>query len=671
MRNFNRIFPFIWPYRRRLGLSVLFATLVAVLWGTNLSIVFPLVKVLVQQDNLHEWVDQQIAESEARIETTATRIADLQPTRIQRRARSYGRLTSEHSRLAAMIWLQKHVLPWVPRDNFRTIALVMGLLFLATVLKGICVVIQTVLVGSVVELSTMQLRKACFRRCLDMDLQTLGRFGSSELVSRLTNDIGQLAAGLQVFGVRLIREPLKAAVCVTLAFLWNWRLALLSILVVPLIAAAFFHFGRLLKKASRAAMRSMSGIYEVLSETLGRMRVVIAFDGGRWHRREFHQQNKAYYRNSMRGVRVGALVSPTNEFLGMLGATLALLPAIYMVLRGTTQVWGVRLATQPMELADVAVLYAFLAGTLDPLHKLSSIYSQYKKATAAFDRVFELLESPARLAEPPSRIASPRLSGAVRFENVCFSYPPEDPATTPALALNNVSLSVAAGEVVAVLGDNGCGKSTLVNLLLRFADPVQGAVFVDDTDLRQFSARDLRSQVAIVMQETMLFDATIRDNILYGVATGSSADIEQAARQAHVCDYTDQLPDGLLTPVGENGFQLSGGQRQRIALARALVRNPAILILDEATSAVDAVSEKLIYESLQECCAGKTVFIVAHSLTPALMQLVSRIVVMERGQIVASGSHEELTRTCLLYRSLNKVDTPTASERSHDGAEAA
>ena len=651
MRNAVRLFKFIWPQRARLAWSAFFALIVAALWGANLTVVFPVVKVLVEQENLHEWVDAEIAECRQRISEADEQIGktDLE----QPRPRSHQRLTSEHQELAGLLWLKSDVLPLVPKDNFRAILLISLVFFVATIIRGLCTVAQTVLVGSVVERSSMQLRNACFRHCLSLDYHTLQETGSTEIVSRLTNDVRELAAGLRVFGIRLIREPLKAIGCLILAFAWNWRLALLSVVFAPIIGVLISYCGKHLKKASKAALQSLSGICQVASETFQNSKIIIACHGGRRQRQRFHEQNKAMYRHSMRGVRIGALISPANEFLGVAAATLAILPAVYMVFRGTTEVWGVKLASAPMEIADVATLYMLLAGTLDPLHKMSGIFRDWKKATAASDRVLEIFDKESRVADPATAVTFPRHTQNIRFESVSYGYPGED-KKPGRLALNEIDVEIKAGQVVAVVGPNGCGKSTLVSLLMRFADPLSGSILIDGLDLTSLDTRDLRSQMGFVMQETLLFDATVRENIQYGDPTADDEAIEAAARAAHVTSFLDRLSDGIDSSVGENGTRLSGGQRQRIAFARALVRDPSILILDEATSAIDAHSESLIYQSLRDCAKDRTVLIITHALSPALLDLVDRILVMESGRIVADGSHNKLSQTCPFYAKLNK-----------------
>ena len=660
MRNAVRLFKFIWPQRARLAWSAFFALIVAALWGANLTVVYPVVKVLVEQENLHEWVGEEIAECRDRIETADHRIDKLKPELVSRRARSHVRLTSEHKKLAGLMWLKSDVLPLVPTDNFQAILLISLVFFIATIIRGLCTVAQTVLVGSVAERSSMQLRNACFRHCLSLDYHTLQETGSTEIVSRMTNDVRELAAGLRVFGIRLIREPLKAIVCLVLAFAWNWRLALLSVIFAPLIGVLIGYCGKHLKKASKAALQSLSGIYQVASETFQNSKIIIACHGGRRQRQRFHEQNKSLYRNSMRGVRIGALISPANEVLGVMAATAAILPAVYMVFRGTTEVWGIKLASAPMEMADVAMLYGFLAGTLDPIHKMSGIYRDWKKATAASDRVLEIFDRESHVSDPATAVTFPRHTRNIRFEAVSYGYPGED-KKPGRLALNEIDVEITAGEVVAVVGPNGCGKSTLVSLLMRFADPLSGSILIDGLDLTSLDTRDLRSQMGFVMQETLLFDATVRENIQYGDPSANDDKIEAAANAANVTSFLERLPDGIDSPVGENGTRLSGGQRQRIAFARALVRDPSILILDEATSAIDAHSESLIYQSLRDCAKDRTVLIITHALSPALLDLVDRILVMESGRVVAEGSHEELSRTCQFYAKLSKSTSREAA----------
>ncbi len=652
MNSLLRIFPFVWPHRGKILLSMFFAVIVAALWGANLSVAFPIVKVLLQGETLDGYVAAQIAQCREDIARHQQVIANMPPGRLKRLAREQADLAAASRRLVVLVWIQDHVLPWVPSDRFDTFALLLGLLVLATAVKGLCIFIQDVLVGSVVELSTMSIRKECFRKALRLDYQTLQAAGTADLMSRFTNDINVMKYGLTLLGGKLIREPLKALACVVCALWVNWRLTLMSAVFVPLMAAVFYRYGRILKQASHRMMESMSRIYKSLEETFQGLKIVIAFNGARRHRAQFHRENKEYYRKAMKVVQIDALTSPTTELLGMLAVSVAILPSAYLVLRGTDTIWGIQLCDGQMDIAQLSVLYAFLAGIIDPVRKLSSVYSKLKRAAAATERVFELFDREPQVRNPENPVPLPRHSQSVEFRNVSFTYSQPGQHGHRPPALDEVDLFVKAGEVIAVVGDNGSGKSTLVNLLPRFYDPDHGAVLIDGVDIRDVALADLRSQIGIVTQETLLFDDTIFENIRYGRPDASRDEVLAAARKAHVTDFVDRLPDGFDTVIGPMGQRLSGGQRQRIALARAIVRDPAILILDEATSAIDAQSEALIHEVLREFVQGRTVFVITHWITPRIVDFVTRIAVMEKGRLVATGTHEELMASCQTYRNL-------------------
>jgi subfamily B ATP-binding cassette protein MsbA len=307
-----------------------------------------------------------------------------------------------------------------------------------------------------------------------------------------------------------------------------------------------------------------------------------------------------------------------------------------------------------MDIAQLSVLYALLAGVSDPVRKLSSVYARLKKSAAAADRIFGLMDKQTLVREPVTPVELPRHKDSIEFRKIAFTYASTASHARPCV-LDEVSLKVAAGEVVAVVGENGSGKSTLVNLLPRFYDPDGGAVLIDGRDIRDCRLRDLRRQVGVVTQETLLFDETIYDNIRYGKPQASRQEIERAAEQAHVTQFLDQLPEGFATPVGEKGSRLSGGQRQRISLARAILRDPSILILDEATSAIDSQSEYLIHKTLAEFVKGRTTFIITHSVTQSILDLVTRIAVMEQGQLRACGTHAELLESCAAYQRLYRM----------------
>lgn len=682
MDQLTRLLPYVWRHRSKVYFSIFFAVGVAVLWAATLSLTFVVVKVLLQGQTLQSYLDGEIKVAKTEIERREEelqrlddRIAKLtfgepaasEKTEAQKsreeisvnraQDRERARLSAASKKLVLCQWVQKHLTGWMPENQFRTYALILGILVVATTLKGIATFVQEMLIGSVVELAVLALRKDCFRHALNLDYQSLSLRGTPDLMSRFTNDLNIASDGLNLLGGRIIREPLKATACIGAALYVNWQLTALSLVSVPLIAVIFHRYGMMLKRASHQMMERMSRIYKSLEESFDGIKIIIAFNGARKHRRRFHRENKDYYHMAMKVVRIDSLTNPTTELLLTLAVCLSLLPGAYLVLEHTDSIWGIKLAGSSMEIEDLSVLYALLAGTLDPVRKLSSVYSRLKRAAAASERVFQILDWKPLVKEPEVAQLMPRHSQSISFKKITFSYATAVDGIERPAALNDVTLKVAAGEVVVVVGENGSGKSTLVNLLPRYYDPERGTVFVDGVDIRNVRLRDLRAQVGVVTQETLLFDDTIYENIRYGKPEATHAEILAAAEKAHVPQFFEALPEGYSTRVGPRGSRLSGGQRQRVALARALLRDPTILILDEATSAVDAQSESMIHQCLGDFVKGRTVFLITHSVTPQILEFATRIVVMEQGQLLAAGPHDELVQSCPAYQRLYRAQT--------------
>ena len=674
--------PFLRPHRAALLWSVGFAVLVAAFWGANLSLVLPVVNVLAEDGSVRGYVDDEVAAARAELDDWGVKLAnardavarlDAYPSAgrsesvgaAESVAKAQARISTASRKLVALEWVQQYVVPVLPADKFDLLAALLGVLLIATILKGLCVVAQDVLVGAVIERTVADLREALFAHTLKLDVQTLGAAQTGDLMSRFTNDLQQLANGLRLMGGKVVREPLKAVACVIGAAFVSWQLTLLGFVLAPLAAVIFTKIGRSLKKASRRSMESMSRLYKTMEETFEGAAVVTAFNAAPRQRDRFRFENRSYLRKAMKIVRVDALTSPTTEALGMLAAFGALLPGAYLVLRQTDSVWGVRLCSGQLDLAELAVLYGFLAGTIDPLRKLSTIFSKLKRSTAAADRLFEILDRTPAVAAPADPVPVPTRVREIAFSRVGFRYAGTDRGDV----LDGVTLAVPAGEVVAVVGENGSGKSTLLKLVPRFFDPTHGAVTVNGTDLRDFDPAAWRARVGVVTQETLLFDESIAENIRLGDPAATDEEVRRAAETARVTDFSDDLPGGLDAVVGSKGSKLSGGQRQRIAFARAVLRDPEVLILDEATSAVDALSEKLIHDALREFCAGRTVFVVTHAVRQSLLDVITTVAVMDRGELRAAGPHDRLLETCPAYRRLYSAQSDDA--RGADGRPAA
>ncbi|MEQ9408309.1 MAG: ABC transporter ATP-binding protein [Fuerstiella sp.] len=655
MGNLSRLVKYLWPYRYSFGVSVGCAMAVALLWCANISTVGPIVKVLFESNSLQEYVDDQIAEAEATIATESAFLDSGQADTIARQARIQARISTATGRLHTYSNLNRYIMPYVPRDKFNTVAMLVFAVLIGTILKCGFMYAQEILVGAVVNRTANDIRRDCFRSAQKLDLQSVSSEGTPNLLSRMTNDIYQLMTAISVFGTKVIREPLKAAACIGAAFFINWRLTLVAVLLVPMIGVLVARFGRLLKKASHGAMESIAMIYDCISETFDSFKIVQAFGGQRRQQKQFSTANRDFYNHMMKCVRINGLIRSTTEVMAIMIVVVAFTPGAYMVLRNTDTILGVQLAADAMSITELMTFYVLMAGTLDPIRKLSSVFGQIKQGMAGADRAFELIDRESIITEPETALSLNRHAESIRFNDVCFRYATFDGEEPRPEALSNVTLDVRFDEVIAVVGTNGSGKSTLLNLLPRFMDPESGQILIDGTDIRKYRTADLRSQIGLVSQETMLFDDTVYENIRYGNFNADSRAIEEAARKAHAWNFIQDLPEGLNTPVGPGGRKLSGGQRQRVALARAIVRDPAILILDEATSAVDAEGEDLIHRVLKDFSQGRTVFIITHALSETFLDMVDRIVVMDQGRIAAVGEHNELLQSCPVYRRLSQA----------------
>jgi ATP-binding cassette subfamily B protein/subfamily B ATP-binding cassette protein MsbA len=411
-------------------------------------------------------------------------------------------------------------------------------------------------------------------------------------------------------------------------------------------------------------MEEMAEIYSTLEESLRGVKVVKAFTSEPQERKRFYHRSKEYYSKAMRIARYDSLSRPITEVMGILSMSLALLAGAWLVLSHETHLLGIRMSPRPLDFGALLLFYGFLVGVADPIRKFSDVLTRLQRASAASDRIFSRLDRQPKICDPERPIRIGRHHRELVFEGVQFAYRPDQPV------LRDIHLQIPFGETIAIVGPNGCGKSTLVNLIPRFADPTAGTVRLDGVSLKDLRVRELRGQIGLVTQDPLLFNDTIFNNIRYGSPHATRQQVIEAAERAHAHEFIErELPDGYETVTGAMGGRLSGGQRQRIALARAILRDPSIMILDEPTSQVDLESEKAIQQAIEQFIRTRTAIVISHRT--GILALADRIAVMQTGRILDLGSHEELLGRCGLYRRLYQIQLEASSGDAPDAPLAA
>ena len=656
MANFLRIVRLALKRRTTFVAAILCSLGVAVLWGANLGLAKPIVELIFADRPPHAWVDMKVAEAQEKVGltrakqvTVAEKLAVARPDEIAdlhfQQQKLEERLKLEQQALGAAKWIQPLAKKYLPNSTFGALAVFIGILVVATLLKDVLLVGNLMLVERITQLAMFDLRKQLVRKTLRMEMAHFGREHSSQIMHHLTNDLNCACQGVNVVCGRLILEPLKMLACLVGAALICWKLLVLSMIVAPLAAYVLFRLTQSLKRANRRAMEEMGILFTLLSETLTNIQAVKAFGMERHERRRFHVRGKSYIRKAMRIMFYNSLSRASTEFTGLTIICVAFIAGTYLVANPQTTILGVTIIDQPLSLGSMLTFYALLAGIGDPSRKMSEVLNSFQRGVAAADRVYAILDKEPTIVDPPrpKSIANPKPE--LRFENVSFHYTPDQPV------LRGIDLKIPFGQTVAIVGPNGCGKSTLMNLLPRFYDPVAGAVRLEGIDLRELRMRDLRGMIGLVAQQAMLFDDTIWTNIRYGSPRATNDEVIAAAEKAHAHRFIlEKLELGYDTKVGERGGRLSGGQRQRILLARAILRDPKFLILDEATSQIDMESEQLIHRVLEQFRRGRTTLLITHRISS--IALADRVIVIDGGRIADDGTHDELIRRSELYNRL-------------------
>ena len=507
------------------------------------------------------------------------------------------------------------------QKNSQMLIYIPLLVALVYLVKGLCDFGQYYLMSYIGQSVIRDLRAQMFEKLEEMSVGFFVRHSTGELLSRMNNDVSMVQGAITSAITGLVRDALTVVALVCVVFYRDFRLALIALAVFPLAIYPLLAFGKKLKRYSRRMLVSLEEITERLNETITGIRIVKAFAMEDYERAKFDQVNQTLFNAFMQRFKVRALSNPVMETLGGMGVCAIVFYGGYQVINGQS--------TQ-------GTFFSFMAALLmlyEPIKRINEVNITIQEGISAGERIFALLDSPTDVMDRPGAIILENVRHEILFDKVTFAYETEP-------VLKDITIRIRAGEAIAVVGESGVGKSTLLDLLPRFYDVTSGRILIDGTDLRDMTQRSLRENIGIVTQQTILFDDTIRNNIAYGRPDLPLQKVMEAAKAANAHDFVINLPYGYDTMIGENGIKLSGGERQRIAIARALLKNPPVLILDEATSSLDSDSEKAVQSALEVLMRGRTTLVVAHRLST--IRNVDRINVLVNGRIAEEGSHDEL-----------------------------
>jgi subfamily B ATP-binding cassette protein MsbA len=498
-------------------------------------------------------------------------------------------------------------------------------------LKGVFGFFQSYFMSDIGQRVVRDIKAKLYAKIQSLSLNYFTHKRGGELMSRINNDVRLVENAVSYGSTDLIYQGLQVVIFATVIFFIYFKLALVSIIFVPLISLPIIKVGKVLRKLSKRSQENSADTNSLLYETIMGARIVKAFNMEGHEINKFNKVNMEYYKLSMKSIKRTLLLNPITEFLGCVAGVLVFF-------------WGGReVIAGKISFGVFGLFLGSLLSLIRPLKKLSQVNALNQQAMAASERIHEVLETEPSVQEP---LVPKNLTGFkqnIKFNDIWFSYGDTQ-------ILKGINLEVDFGQMLAIVGPSGTGKSTLVDLIPRFYDPQKGNVLIDGVNVREFDLKSLRNQIGIVNQETMLFNDTIRSNIAYGKPDATDKEIEEAARKAHAHDFISRCPQGYNTVIGDRGVKISGGERQRIAIARALLKNAPILILDEATSQLDSTSERIVQEALDSLVYGRTVFVIAHRLST--VRNASRIVVLDKGVIVEQGTHSQLLEKKGLYKRL-------------------